>query len=41
MNGGGTGTGKTKAEIMKIKNAKERQQAIADNPELFGLPAEE
>lgn len=41
VNGGGTGTGKTKAEIMKIKNAKERQQAIADNPELFGLPAEE
>ncbi len=39
--GTGGGTGKTKAEIMKIKNTKERQQAIADNPELFGLPAEE
>lgn len=36
--GGGGGTGKTKAEIMKIKDAKERQQAIADNPALFGLP---
>lgn len=40
-NGGGTGTGKTKAEIMKIKNATERQKAIAENPELFGLPADE
>lgn len=39
-NGGHGGTGKTKAEIMKIKDAKERQQAIADNPQLFGLPAE-
>lgn len=39
-NGGRGGTGKTKAEIMKIRDAKERQQAIADNPELFGLSAE-
>lgn len=38
---GSGGTGKTKADIMKIKNTKERQQAIADNPELFGLPASE
>lgn len=37
-NGGG-GTGKTKAEILKIKDAKERQQAILDNPSLFGLPS--
>lgn len=39
--GGSGGTGKTKKEIMQIKNTKERQQAIADNPELFGLPASE
>lgn len=39
--GTGGGTGKTKKEIMQIKDAKERQQAIADNPELFGLPADE
>lgn len=39
--GSSAGTGKTKAEIMKIKNAAERQKAIAENPELFGLPAEE
>ena len=38
--GGGGGTGKTKAEILKIKDAKERQQAIADNPSLFGLASE-
>ena len=37
-NGGG-GTGKTKTEILKIKDAKERQQAILDNPSLFGLPS--
>lgn len=32
-------TGKviTKEEIMKIKDANERQKAIADNPELFGI----
>lgn len=40
-NGSNAGTAKTKAEIMKIKNAKERQQAIADNPEAFGLPVNE
>lgn len=34
------GTGKTKAEIMKIKDAGERQKAIRENPQLFGLPAE-
>lgn len=39
--GGSGGTAKTKKEIMQIKNTKERQQAIADNPELFGLPASE
>ena len=37
----GGATGKTKAEIMRIKDAKERQQAIADNPALFGLPTGE
>ena len=31
------GNGKTKAEIMAIKDTKERQAAIAENPELFGL----
>lgn len=38
-NGGGTAM--TKTEIMKIKNAAERQKAIAENPELFGLQKEE
>ena len=33
----GGGTAKTKGEIMKIKNAAERQKAIAENAELFGL----
>lgn len=28
----------TKEEIMNIKNTAERQQKIAENPELFGLP---
>lgn len=28
---------KTKAEIMQIRNTAERQKAIAENPELFGL----
>ena len=28
----------TKEEIMNIKNTAERQRAIAENPELFGLP---
>lgn len=35
-NNGGS-TGKTKEEIMKIKNSSERQKAIADNHELFGF----
>ena len=35
-NTGGTTT-KTKDDIMKIKNTAERQKAIAENPELFGL----
>lgn len=35
----GGGSGKTKADIMKIKNASERQQAILENPGLFGLPS--
>jgi chromosome segregation ATPase len=39
--GAGGGTGRTKAEIMKIKDAKERQQAIMENPSLFGLPSAE
>lgn len=32
-----TGGGKTKAEILDIKDTAERQQAIAENPELFGI----
>lgn len=32
-----TGGGRTKAEILDIKDTAERQQAIADNPELFGI----
>ena len=32
--------GMSKAEIMKIKDAGERQKAIMENPELFGLPGE-
>ena len=35
--GGDTPAYKTKEDIMKIKDTSERQQAIADNPELFGL----
>ncbi len=31
------GTGKTKEEIMNIKDRSERQAAIAENPELFGI----
>lgn len=31
------GSGMTKEQIMQIKDAGERQQAIADNPGLFGL----
>ena len=34
---GGGGTGKTRDEIMAITDTAERQQAIAENPELFGL----
>lgn len=34
---GGGGTGKTRDEIMAIKDTAERQAAIAENPELFGL----
>lgn len=37
----GGGSGKTKADIMKIKDASERQQAILENPGLFGLPSED
>jgi len=33
----GNGKTLTREEIMKIKDTKERQQAIADNPELFGI----
>lgn len=34
------GAGKpTKEEIMAIKNTADRQRAIAENPEVFGLPA--
>lgn len=35
-NTGGTG-GMTKEKIMEIRNTAERQKAIAENPELFGL----
>lgn len=35
--GGGEGSYKSKDDIMKIKDAGERQQAIADNPQLFGI----
>ena len=38
--GGDPPAPKTKEEIMKIKDASERQQAIMDNPELFGLQLE-
>lgn len=34
---GGGGAGKTRDEILAIKDTSERQQAIAENPELFGL----
>ena len=34
---GGSGTTKTKAEIDAIKDRAERQKAIAENPELYGL----
>ena len=32
-----SGKVKTREEIMKIKNTEERQKAIAENPELFGI----
>ena len=32
-----SGSKKTKEEIMKIKDTSERQKAIAENPELFGI----
>lgn len=35
--GGSGGSGKTKDEIMNIKDTAERQQAIQDNHELFGF----
>ena len=38
--GGDPPAPKTKEEIMKITDAAERQQAIMDNPELFGLQLE-
>ena len=34
---GGSGTGKTKEEILAIKDGAARRQAMADNPSLFGL----
>lgn len=34
---GGDGHGKTRDEILAIKDTSERQNAIAENPELFGL----
>ena len=34
---GGSGTGKTKDEILAIKDGAARRQAMADNPSLFGL----
>lgn len=35
--GAGGGAKKTREEILKIKDTFERQQAIADNPEVFGI----
>lgn len=35
--GNGGGAKKTREEILKIKDTFERQQAIADNPEVFGI----
>lgn len=34
---GGSGTGKTKDEILAIKDGAARRQAMAENPSLFGL----
>lgn len=39
-NGGNGAKYESKAEIMKISDAKTRQQAIADNPQLFGYTTE-
>lgn len=36
-NNNGGGTGKTKEEIMQIKDAVARQQAMLENPEAFGI----
>ena len=35
---GGGGTGKTKDEILSIKDGAARRKAMAENPALFGLP---
>lgn len=35
--GGGAGAGKTKEEILSIKDGAARRKAMAENPELFGL----
>lgn len=35
-----TGTGKTKEEILAIKDGFERRKAMAENPQLFGLTAQ-
>lgn len=37
-NNTGTGTGKTKEEILSIKDGYERRRAMAENPQLFGIP---
>ncbi len=38
--GGGSGTAKTKEEILAIKDGAARRQAMAENPSLFGIAAE-
>ncbi len=38
--GAGGGSGRTKEEIMKIKDTAERQRAIAENPQIFGIGGE-
>ena len=38
--GAGGGSGRTKEDIMKIKDRAERQRAIADNPQIFGIGGE-
>ena len=37
-NNTGTGTGKTKEEILAIRDGYERRKAMAENPQLFGIP---